>query len=176
MISAVAECWVASDRKHMYASSDGLGQAFSFDILLCNFNADEYRSCIEHSLNAAKRGGESVTWVLSNHDVSLRLVGRTEILIFLPAPYLNLSLSTIDTAQIIRHATRFGLPDLPHTENHKEFMAGVNAWLVDRFQNPKVDLEIGLRKARAATLMILGLPGSTYIYQSVSHFLLTSLC
>ena len=54
-------------------------------------------------------------------------------------------------------------------------MAGVNAWLVDRFQNPKVDLDTGLRKARAATLMILALPGSTYIYQLVSDFLHTSL-
>jgi len=130
---AVAECWVAPDRKHLYASAQGLGQAFSFDILLCNFYAAEYRNCIEHSLRSSKESGSSTTWVLSNHDV-------------------------------VRHATRFGLPDTPST-NHRAFTAAYNVFLVDRFKNPKVDMETGLRKARAATLMMLGLPGSTYIYQ-----------
>jgi len=62
-----------------------------------------------------------------------------------------------------RHASRFGMPDLPKTENHTFFMAGCNQWLLAGF--PGLDLETGTRRARAATLMILGLPGSTYIYQ-----------
>lgn len=61
--SAVAECSVATDRKHLYAES--LGQAFSFDILQCNFDAEEYRDCIEQSL----KDNSSFTWVFSNHDV-----------------------------------------------------------------------------------------------------------
>ena len=68
--SAVAECWVAPDRKHLYAAADGLGQAFSFDMLLCNFDAERYRQCIETSLEGARRARSSTTWVLSNHDVS----------------------------------------------------------------------------------------------------------
>ena len=31
----------------------------------------------------------------------------------------------------------------------------------------KVDLEQGTRRARAALMLLLGLPGSTYLYQSV---------
>ena len=61
--------------------------------------------------------------------------------------------------------TRFGMPDLPYTDNHAEFTAGTNRWLKEGLKNPEPDLNIGLRRARAATLMILGLPGSVYIYQ-----------
>ena len=32
-------------------------------------------------------------------------------------------------------------------------------------KRPAVDLELGLRRARAATLLLLALPGSTYLYQ-----------
>ena len=80
--SGVAEAWVASDRKHLYASSQGLGQVFSFDLLAANFNADEFRAIIESGLEFAQRHDTSTTWVLSNHDVSAgvtraHLVGRT---------------------------------------------------------------------------------------------------
>jgi hypothetical protein len=68
--SGVAGCWVAPDCKHLYASSDGLGQAFSFDIMMYNFNAREYRHCVEHPLKTSRESKSSTTWVLSNHDVS----------------------------------------------------------------------------------------------------------
>lgn len=67
---AVAEAWVAPDQKPLYASSEGLGQTFSFDILLCNFDAEEYRQCIKSSLAGSKKSDSTTTWVLSNHDVS----------------------------------------------------------------------------------------------------------
>lgn len=67
---AVAEAWVAPDQKPLYASSEGLGQTFSFDILLCNFDAGEYRQCIKSSLEGSKKSNSTTTWVLSNHDVS----------------------------------------------------------------------------------------------------------
>ncbi len=55
---------------------------------------------------------------------------------------------------VIRHPTRYGLPD------------GVDAkeWLVagDR---TLLDEELGLRRARAATLLMMALPGSLYLYQ-----------
>ncbi|WWC85989.1 uncharacterized protein L201_000860 [Kwoniella dendrophila CBS 6074] len=130
---AVAECWVAPDRKPLYASSEGLGQAFSFDIMLCNFNAKEFRDCITHSLKDSQEAGSSTTWVLSNHDE-------------------------------LRHVTRYGLPDVPNA-GYPEFDDAFNEYKRSRFTNPPVDVETGLRRARAATLMILGLPGSTYIYQ-----------
>ena len=54
---------------------------------------------------------------------------------------------------LIRHATRLGYPAgtvLPQ---------GIGP------DDPQPDAELGLRRARAATLLILGLPGSAYLYQ-----------
>ena len=56
---------------------------------------------------------------------------------------------------IIRHATRLAFP------------RGLDqsAWYEAKRFNPDVDVKLGLRRALAGTLHILGLPGSTYIYQ-----------
>jgi alpha-glucosidase len=54
---------------------------------------------------------------------------------------------------VIRHATRFGFPagsDLPK---------GIGA------DDPQPEVALGLRRARAATLLMLALPGSAYLYQ-----------
>jgi alpha-glucosidase len=51
-----------------------------------------------------------------------------------------------------RHVTRYGRADTRHT------------WELTKETHP-VDLELGTRRARAAALLTLGLPGSAYIYQ-----------
>ncbi|MFJ5997037.1 glycoside hydrolase family 13 protein [Streptomyces sp. NPDC092370] len=56
---------------------------------------------------------------------------------------------------VIRHASRLMLP--PDTD--------LNAWLLSGGHAPAVDPEAGLRRARAATLLMLALPGSAYVYQ-----------
>ncbi len=56
---------------------------------------------------------------------------------------------------VIRHASRLVLP--PGTDD--------NAWLLSGGHAPAVDPEAGLRRARAATLLMLALPGSAYVYQ-----------
>jgi alpha-glucosidase len=55
----------------------------------------------------------------------------------------------------VRHATRYALP------------AGTDlkAWLLSGGSKPPADTARGLRRARAATLLALALPGSTYLYQ-----------
>lgn len=56
---------------------------------------------------------------------------------------------------VVRHPSRFGLPsdtDLP-------------AWLMSGGTQPTAELDLGTRRARAAILFVLGLPGSTYLYQ-----------
>lgn len=68
--SAVAEAWVSPSRTHLYASPEGLGQSFSFDMLMCPYNAAKYKETIDASLKLVKSTGSSTTWVLSNHDVS----------------------------------------------------------------------------------------------------------
>ena len=56
---------------------------------------------------------------------------------------------------VIRHATRLALP-----EGTDE-----NAWYVQNRLHPDVDLDLGTARAKAATLLILALPGSSYLYQ-----------
>ncbi|MET8828970.1 glycoside hydrolase family 13 protein [Streptomyces sp. NPDC004610] len=56
---------------------------------------------------------------------------------------------------VIRHASRLTLP--PGTDT--------DAWLLSGGQEPPLDPAAGLRRARAATLLMLALPGSAYLYQ-----------
>jgi len=56
---------------------------------------------------------------------------------------------------MVRHVTRYALP--------KD--TDLVAWLRVGGHDPEPDLERGLRRARAATLLALALPGSTYLYQ-----------
>lgn len=127
---AVAEAWVMDpERRYRYASPNGLGQSFNFDLLRADYDAPTFKEIIDENLHEAAKQGASITWVLSNHDV-------------------------------IRHATRYGLgnklPDEPHIGAH---------WLLRGGKRDEVDLERGHRRARAATMLLMGLPGATYIYQ-----------
>ncbi|SDR88452.1 alpha-glucosidase [Friedmanniella luteola] len=56
---------------------------------------------------------------------------------------------------VVRHATRYGLPR----------GVDLDAWLMGEGQVPPLDEAQGLRRARAATLLMLALPGSSYLYQ-----------
>ncbi len=125
--TAVAEAWVVSHRRAQYASPDGLGQAFNFDLLESDWDAESFRTIVTQNLEFAAETGASSTWVLSNHDV-------------------------------IRHATRYGLPPGDRQEIG-------NAWLMSDGTDPVLEAEQGLRRARAATLFMLSLPGSAYLYQ-----------
>ncbi|KQR79945.1 alpha-amylase [Arthrobacter sp. Leaf337] len=129
--TAVAEAWVHATRRARYASPQGLGQAFNFDLLQADFDADEFHEIITRNLAEATATGASSTWVFSNHDV-------------------------------VRHATRYGLP----------MGGGVHAkgqdgkgWLLAGAPAEELDVELGLRRARAASLLMLALPGSAYLYQ-----------
>lgn len=66
-------------------------------------------------------------------------------------------LSNHDT---VRHPTRYGLGELGEDENFQG-----QYWLLEGGDRAELELEQGNRRADAATLMILGLPGSTYLYQ-----------
>ncbi len=127
--TAVAEAWVAADRRARYASAEGLGQAFNFDLLEADFDAGSFKQIIEFNLGLAEQSGSSTTWVFSNHDV-------------------------------VRHATRYALP----ARNGAEEKQGA-AWLLAGGDQATLDRDLGLRRARAATLLELALPGSAYLYQ-----------
>jgi alpha-glucosidase len=129
---AVAEVWVPPQRVTRYASTDGLGQAFNFDLLKAGFDAAQFRETIETNLAFATESGATTTWVLSNHDV-------------------------------VRHTTRYGLPKGTGRRNGKG-TDGLD-WLLAGGDPIEVDAERGLRRAKAATLLMLALPGSVYLYQ-----------
>lgn len=63
---------------------------------------------------------------------------------------------------VIRHATRLAIPGYGKSADG---FGDENSWYVQNRLNPGLDLEVGLSRAKAATLLILALPGSTYIYQ-----------
>ena len=128
---AVAEAWVHPNRRPPYASANGLGQAFNFDLLASKWDADSFRKIITDNLEMSAETGSSSTWVMSNHDV-------------------------------IRHATRLAIPG--YGESADGF-GDEHLWYVENRLNPNLDLDLGLARAKAATLLILALPGSTYIYQ-----------
>jgi len=127
--SAVAEAFVPAARRARYASADGLGQAFNFDLLQADWEYEKFRQVIKDNLALAEQNGSSSTWVFSNHDV-------------------------------VRHATRYGLPKDP-----SGLWQDGKAWLLSNGTEPTVDVELGLRRARAAVLLMLALPGSAYLYQ-----------
>jgi alpha-glucosidase len=128
--TAVAEAWVSTpERRARYASAEGLGQAFNFDLLVADFDATQFRSIITENLAQSAMSGSSTTWVLSNHDVT-------------------------------RHATRYGLPAL----DGRPVKQGTE-WVAAGGPTDAIDMVRGLRRAHAATLLLLGLPGSTYLYQ-----------
>jgi alpha-glucosidase len=65
---------------------------------------------------------------------------------------------TLSNHDVMRHATRYGLPK----------GTDWRAWPLSAPEDElraQLDDALGLRRARAATLLLLALPGSTYIYQ-----------
>jgi alpha-glucosidase len=61
---------------------------------------------------------------------------------------------------VIRHATRYGLP--PQDD---QGISVASQWLLSGGISPELDRGRGLRRARAAILLVLALPGSAYLYQ-----------
>ena len=66
---AVGEIWVADDdRLALYLRDDELQLAFNFKLLLADWDADELRTAIDHSLATVAHTPAPACWVLSNHD------------------------------------------------------------------------------------------------------------
>jgi alpha-glucosidase len=58
---------------------------------------------------------------------------------------------------VVRHATRYARPQPTHPVN--------SIWEQARWHQGAPDVALGLRRARAAALLTLGLPGTAYVYQ-----------
>lgn len=61
----------------------------------------------------------------------------------------------LDNHDQVRHATKYGLPK---GTNLKE-------WLLSDGSSARLDHKLGLRRARAASMLLMALPGCIYIYQ-----------
>ncbi len=61
---------------------------------------------------------------------------------------------------VVRHATRYALPARDGDEQKQG-----SAWLLAGGDQAALDRSLGLRRAQAATLLELALPGSAYLYQ-----------
>ncbi len=64
---------------------------------------------------------------------------------------------------VFRHATRYGL--VRHDHETSAPWRHVGGWLEAGAAESQLDRKAGERRARAATLFLLGLPGSAYLYQ-----------
>ncbi|MDR0847939.1 MAG: glycoside hydrolase family 13 protein [Propionibacteriaceae bacterium] len=64
----------------------------------------------------------------------------------------------------VRHATRFGLPDVVSDDVWANFDRD-RKWLLSGGVDPVEDVATGLRRARALTTFLMALPGSMYLYQ-----------
>jgi len=102
---------------------------------------DEYHLSFSFDFATASWNASEFRTVISNSLAEASTVGA-------PATWV------LSNHDIVRHSTRFGLP--PGTS------PGV--WLLDG-PHDVLDSELGSRRARAASLMMLALPGTAYVYQ-----------
>ena len=56
---------------------------------------------------------------------------------------------------VVRHTSRFALPT----------GCDLNRWLLSNGRHPRENRDLGIARARAAVMLLLALPGSTYLYQ-----------
>ena len=119
-----------------YVTPDRLHSTFNFDALLSEWSAESQRAVITKSLPAHGAVGAPTTWVLGNHDT-------------------------------IRVVTRFGKPETG--TNFAQSVEGEGwedpAERTIRMHPIPTDVELGRRRARAAALLELSLPGGAYVYQ-----------
>ncbi|WP_460768857.1 glycoside hydrolase family 13 protein [Mariniluteicoccus flavus] len=133
----VSEAWLTpAPRLAKYVAPGRLHSTFNFDQLNCEWAYASLRSVIDHNVRAYVEVGAPCSWVLSNHD----------------AP---------------RVASRYGKSKTGRTFNAdgvvSDASVGPGGW--EAMLHLETDLELGRRRARAAALLELALPGSAYVYQ-----------
>ncbi len=103
--------------------------------------SDEYHQAFDFDLLSAPWDAKQFTTIIDDSLRAANAVGSN-------------STWVLSNHDVVRHATRYGLP------------AGVEPgrWLLDG-PHDLLDAERGLRRARAAALLTLALPGSVYVYQ-----------
>jgi alpha-glucosidase len=127
------------DRLARYVRPDEFHTAFNLDFVQAPWNAGSLRANVDATLNALRIVGAPPTWVLSNHDET-------------------------------RHVTRYGRTDAAAGAGGTDAAAASGrtdaaAASGKDGRGGAADLALGTRRARAAILLMLALPGSAYLYQ-----------
>ena len=111
------------------------------DRLAAYLRPDEYHQAFDFQFLEAAWGAESMRSAIEESLASTR-------------PVDSIPTWVLSNHDVIRHATRYGLPqDLDAKQ-----------WLLDGDRS-LLDAELGDRRARAAALLLMALPGSMYVYQ-----------
>ncbi|VEG28881.1 glycoside hydrolase family 13 protein [Actinomyces howellii] len=147
---AVAEAGVAPSRRPAYAAS--VGQAFNFQMQDADFTSRSYAWAIEAGLADEAECG-STTWVLGCHDAS-RVASR-----------YGFDLSEDRPDQDGPQGQ-----DAAYDPGGQGVPAGVQLrmarqWILSDGAAPHNDAALGERRARAAALVVMALPGGLYVYQ-----------
>jgi alpha-glucosidase len=103
---------------------------------------DELDQAFNFEYLQAGWGTEEIRAVITDSLANARAVGASATWV-------------LSNHDVVRHASRLMLP--PGADS--------DAWLLSGGRAPHVDERAGLRRARAATLLMLALPGSSYLYQ-----------
>jgi len=134
----VSEAWLTpAERLARYVRPDELHTTFNFDALACEWQARSLRSVIDATMTAMAAVGAPCTWVLANHDTT-RVVTRYG------KPVTGLRFASAEAAGEAVPQSQ----DLFHSESTEP-----------------ADVALGRKRARAAALLELALPGGAYIYQ-----------
>ena len=135
----VAEVFVIRpERMALFVRPDELHTVFDFRFLQAGWDPASIRAAIDDSLRVLGSVGAPATWVLSNHDQTRHVTRLGRASATLPAAVVA---ATSEAATV--EAMASGRPLDPDP----------------------TDLELGRRRARAAALLMLGLPGTVYLYQ-----------
>ncbi len=113
----------------------------TWDRLALYIRADEYHQAFDFELAEAPWDPETM-----REDIDRALAGAGAV--------GSIPTWVLSNHDLVRETTRYGLPqDLDARD-----------WLLEG-ERSLLDHDLGLRRARAAALLILGLPGSAYLYQ-----------
>ena len=111
------------------------GQAFNFDLLEADFDAAQFRRDRRPTTSSSPRESGSSTTWVLSNH------------------------------DVVRHATRYGLPHPSATPTAADAQARQRVAAVAAAAARCSTASSARRRARAATLFVLGLPGSAYLYQ-----------
>ena len=152
----VAEAYLPHDRLVQFLAPDRFQMSFDFEFLQSAWDADSLRWVIDGCLAAHARTGsnndEQNAGVSSRDDADRQTCA---------GEHVDASTATwvIGNHDVIRPATRYGKPVTGIDFRHPEDFDDIATKAMDS------DVDLGRRRARAALLLEMALPGGAYVYQ-----------